>query len=155
MSESHPRDDAPVTGGCQCGATRYRLARAPRLAVLCHCRMCQRAFGSYAAPFGGVRTSSIAWTRGAPTFYRSSEAAERGFCAECGTPLIYARRGEEFTAIALGTLDDPERVRPAQAVGVESRLSFFHELASLPPTRTEDDVPADALERMRPLARPD
>ena len=38
-----------LTGGCQCGAVRYALLAAPSEPHLCHCRMCQKAFGSYFA----------------------------------------------------------------------------------------------------------
>ncbi len=34
-----------LTGGCQCGAVRFRAAHLGR-ASLCHCRMCQKAFGN-------------------------------------------------------------------------------------------------------------
>ncbi len=37
------------TGGCQCGAVRFACESLGR-ASLCHCRMCQKAFGSYFAP---------------------------------------------------------------------------------------------------------
>ena len=33
-----------ITGGCQCGAVRFRAAGLGR-ASLCHCRMCQKALG--------------------------------------------------------------------------------------------------------------
>ena len=44
-----------MTGGCQCGAVRYALMAEPTHASICHCRMCQKAFGNYIAPLAGVR----------------------------------------------------------------------------------------------------
>ena len=38
-----------MTGGCQCGAVRYALMSEPTHASICHCRMCQKAFGNYFA----------------------------------------------------------------------------------------------------------
>lgn len=141
-----------MTGGCQCGRVRYRLLEAPTNAHICHCRMCQRAFGSYFAPLAGVPRASLEWTAGAPAVYRSSQAAERGFFRDCGTPLFFAYVGRDRISVSLGSLDEPERAPPARAYGVEGRVSFFHELAALPGSRTEDDVPADMLERLRPTA---
>jgi hypothetical protein len=35
-----------VTGGCACGALRYRLASEPLFVHCCHCLNCQRQTGS-------------------------------------------------------------------------------------------------------------
>ncbi len=41
-----PPSEAPFTGGCQCGAVRFAVGRLGR-ASICHCRMCQKAFGGF------------------------------------------------------------------------------------------------------------
>jgi hypothetical protein len=91
--------------------------------------MCQKAFGS---PFAALVTvKALRWTRGAPSWFRSSEMARRGFCAACGTPLAYAGDGEPVE-IAVCALDDPSAVAPRSQSAVESRLPWFDSLASLP-----------------------
>jgi hypothetical protein len=40
---------ADLTGGCQCGAVRYRLEAAPRGSNLRHCRMRRKAGAGHAA----------------------------------------------------------------------------------------------------------
>ncbi len=35
-----------ASGGCQCGAVRFRGSRFGRSSI-CHCRMCQKAFGGF------------------------------------------------------------------------------------------------------------
>ena len=42
------------SGGCQCGAVRYHFTGALGRASICHCRMCQKAFGSFGAPLVSV-----------------------------------------------------------------------------------------------------
>ena len=124
-----------LTGGCQCGAVRYLLTAAPTGPSLCHCRMCQRAGGAPFMVFGGVALSQIEWT-GTPKTFASSTIAERGFCGECGTPLTYRVHGRDRVSVTLGSLDDPEAVRPVDQDGVESRLSWTRAALDLPEKRT-------------------
>ena len=81
------------TGGCQCGAVRYRLAASPEDMRLRHCRMCQKAMGNLFAALAPVRSQNLRWTRGLPAEYRSSSAAIRYFCAACSTPLGFRYKG--------------------------------------------------------------
>jgi hypothetical protein len=132
-----------LTGGCQCGAVRYALHAEPTGASICHCRMCQKAFGSFFAPLAGVPPEKFEVTRGTLSIFRSSEAAERGFCNNCGTPLTFHYVDRPRISISLGSLDQPERVVPETQYGIESRLSYFAKLSALPgDVTTEDDEPA-------------
>jgi hypothetical protein len=36
----------PQAGGCQCGALRYEITKAPQLVYTCHCTESQRLTGS-------------------------------------------------------------------------------------------------------------
>ena len=131
-----------LTGGCQCGAVRFRCDDLGR-ASICHCRMCQKAFGGHYGPL--VTAKGLVWTRGEPKRFRSSNLVRRGFCAECGTPLTYEPDGYLFTEVALGAFDDPAAIRPEIQVGVESRMPWFHELAGLPGRPPEQQAKAEAI----------
>ena len=68
-------DNRPVyTGGCQCGAVRFRVEGALGDASVCHCRMCQKASGNFYLPLVSVRGAKLDWTRGEPKRFRSSNA---------------------------------------------------------------------------------
>src|SRR5688572_5554144 len=110
-----------VTGGCQCGRVRYEAGIADDEAYLCHCRMCQRATGGFAAAFKNVKRAGVRWLNGEPDWYRSSPIAQRPFCSKCGTPLGFAFvEGSENIDLTLGSFDDPGRFRPVSHFGVES-----------------------------------
>ena len=143
------------TGGCQCGAVRYALYAEPSNPHLCHCRMCQKAFGSFFAPLAGVARGDLAWTRGAPAVFASSPIVERGFCAGCGTPLTFRFTDAERINVSIGSLDAPERMRPQAQLGVESRLPWFDALATLPHARTEDAMDDDRLAAIVSHQHPD
>jgi len=118
-----------LTGGCQCGAVRFRAGRLGRPSI-CHCRMCQKAFGSFFGPL--VTGHDVVWTRGAPKYFRSSNKAERGFCGDCGTPLTYKVDGQTTIELAIGALDRPELAAPRIQVNPADKLAFFDGLHDLP-----------------------
>jgi hypothetical protein len=90
------------TGGCQCGAVRFRIEGTLGEASICHCRMCQKAFGNFFAPLVDARHEDLAWTRGKPSYYASSDVVDRGFCSRCGTPLVFAYRDYPLIGLAIG-----------------------------------------------------
>ncbi len=103
--------DDQLTGGCRCGAIRYRVPATPLRASVCYCRMCQRASGGPFMAFMRHAASNVTWT-GQPAIFMSSTFVERGFCAVCGTPLTYRWVEGPNVSITLNSLDDPEAVRP-------------------------------------------
>lgn len=143
------------TGGCQCGAVRYTLYAEPTGASICHCRMCQKAVGGYFGAFAGVPPRDFAWTRGEPGVFRSSELVERGFCSDCGTPLMFRYVDRDRISVSLGSLDDPARVEPTHQYGIESRVPWLGELFDLPGVATGDAVPPERLARLASRQHPD
>jgi hypothetical protein len=137
MSDSKDRA-TDWTGGCQCGAVRYRLLTPPGHVSVCHCRMCQRASGQPLMAFASVKHEDLHWTRGRPAIFTSSNIAERGFCSACGTPLTWHRTESGSIGVTIGSLDDPEAARPVQQYGIESKLSWIAGLGALPGKSTED-----------------
>ena len=63
------------SGGCQCGAVRYALYAEPYGTHICHCRMCQKAFGAFYAPLTLIRYKDFAWTRSASVGRSDSQSA--------------------------------------------------------------------------------
>lgn len=117
----------PWSGGCQCGAVRFHVNAIGR-ASLCHCRMCQKAFGSV----GGllVTAKDMTWTRGAPAHFQSSNKVQRGFCSACGTPLTFEYDGKVDVAIA--TFDRAGELPPAVQMARGERLPYTDTLAAIP-----------------------
>jgi hypothetical protein len=114
-------DNKPIyTGGCQCGAVRFRIDGALGSASICHCRMCQKAFGNFYAPLVSVDEAKLEWTRGEPKRFRSSNHVQRGFCPECGTPLTY--EAPDGVALAIGAFDAPEEASLCERTCRSSRL---------------------------------
>ena len=127
-----------LTGGCQCGAVRYAWLEKPGHASVCYCRMCQKASGQPLMGFTGGSQEHLKWTRGAPSVFKSSNMAERGFCRDCGTPLTYAFAGTGRISVTINSLDDPEAMPPSKQYGIEGKVSWVEGIHSLPAQRSEE-----------------
>jgi len=128
------------TGGCLCGALRYEATVSESENWYCHCRMCQKATGSAVSTSAIIKKNQLRMLQGIPKFYLSSAAIERGFCANCGSPMFFRPIKEDWISILSGTLDDPEVAPPQGHYGVESRISWLRIVDDLEQECTEEDV---------------
>ena len=135
-------DQVKITGGCLCGAVRYEVTRLPNDSIhYCHCRMCQKALGALFGCFvrfsGPNIDDKFKFTREQPEYYKSSAWSERGFCPDCGTPLVI--RDLNGFAVTIGSLDHPEDFPPTGHSGIESQVPWLKIDDDLPRWKTEDD----------------
>ena len=136
MGESSGR-----TGGCLCGAVRYRMASEPFDAGYCHCRMCQRFSGAPAMVFASIAREDLIFERGEPVRSRSSDLGERWFCAECGSSLaMWVSYSPGTIDVAVTSLDELIDLPPQFHIWRESRVGWFDTIDALP--RHEQSRPA-------------
>lgn len=139
-----------LAGGCQCGAVRFATKLIGRPSI-CHCRMCQKAFGSFFGPL--VTSHDGYWSRGEPKWFQSSNLARRAFCGECGTPLAYETKfGLE---LAIGAFDEPGKVAPVIQVNLADKLDFVDHLDALPARDGPDDEWLDFMAGIHSNQHPD
>jgi len=148
-------DNRPqYSGGCQCGQVRFRVEGALGDASVCHCRMCQKAAGNFYLPLVSVGEAKLTWTRQEPKRFRSSSAAQRGFCADCGTPLTY--EAPDGVALTIASFDDPSTIAPAIQWGVEAKLPYVDAVHELPQEDTMGDLgSAPFLADLKSFQHPD
>jgi hypothetical protein len=128
-----------LTGGCLCGAVRYRCEPPARSATFCHCTSCRRAAGAHAVAWFTVPASRLVFTQGQPAIYRSSAPVRRGFCARCGTQLTYQHDSSaDEIDVTIGSLDEPDRVAPATHIWMEDAARW---------DRPNDGLPCHARSR--------
>lgn len=134
-----------VTGGCLCGRIRYEAEVFLRNGYICHCTICQKSTGQPAEITVPIKAGSLKYSGAEPKFYVSSEYGKRGFCAECGSRIVWqASRSEDdwLTNICVGSLDNPSKARPSSHIFINTQLPWYHICEDLPKF-AEDD--ADAL----------
>lgn len=154
---THSMDDPPIknlVGSCRCEVVRYRVpVMSGKIETInCHCKTCRKHSG---APFitratvpgspSGIHLKKDDRFRGAITT-RKGDAAERGFCINCGSAIWMRYLFEPDTLfIAMGTVDDIEGLKlgedwePSGNILVEEKAKWFD---------LEDGIPEYA--RFRP-----
>jgi len=133
------------TGGCMCGAVRYRLGSQPFDPGWCHCRTCQLTSGAPAMVFASVPIGDFHWTDGDSEVRRvdSSTFGHRLFCGRCGAPLLMrVNHQPETVDFSVATLDEPAAIAPGFHIFWSSRIAWFD---------TRDDLPRH--DRFRPDTR--
>jgi hypothetical protein len=117
-----------VTGGCLCGAVRYRIEAEPIATRTCWCRACQFiAAGS--ATVNVVFPSATVAIEGAlvehVTKADSGNRVHRRFCAKCGTPVTTQSEARpHLLSVRAGTLDDTERGKPELTIWISAAPSW-------------------------------
>lgn len=116
-----------LSGGCQCGAIRYRCTGQPLALYACHCNECRKQSGSAFGMSLQVPRESLAVTQGEPRFWtRPTDSGRRlkcAFCDNCGTRVWHEPDPPRGTAtIKAGSLDEPVDFSTAIHIWTASRL---------------------------------
>lgn len=135
----------PFHGGCTCGSLRYECDMAPVAMFNCHCRDCQRASGGTFVSVALVQHSAVRLLKGSPKYHRvigeSGRWTDRGFCADCGTPLF--AKGEVapgYLSIKPGSFDDSSWFKPTIDTWALHAPTWLHLDPDLPKTAQTPNV---------------
>jgi len=109
-----------VTGGCLCGAVRYRSTSQPIAVRSCWCRLCQYLAAGSATVNAAFLKADVIVT-GETTDYESvadsGNRMHRRFCPKCGTSMFSeAEARPHLIFVRAGTLDDPNTAAPSATI---------------------------------------
>ncbi|MDJ0825063.1 MAG: GFA family protein [Rhodobacter sp.] len=114
------------TGGCLCGAVRFRAVIENRDYGVCHCKMCQRWTGLALAGIMVQPDKIEIEGQDHVGTYRSSDIAVRCFCTRCGSPMWLCDLNEDGSPKAyelpLGVIDDPSGLTLHHEIFVDRRI---------------------------------
>ena len=125
-----------LTGGCLCGAVRYRVTAQPAATGLCYCQSCQKLSGS-GRMFNAMvaadalriegQTRAYAWTAD------SGSTVTTSFCPTCGSPLFGESSGfPGMMAFRVASLDDPSAIAPQMVVYTKRMPPWDHLIPGVP-----------------------
>jgi hypothetical protein len=118
-----------LTGGCACGAVRYRLASPPMFVNCCHCKDCQRQTGSAFVINAIIETARIELVSGKPVPVRVPTDSGRPHdiyrCPTCQVALWSDYGGRPaIRFMRVGTLDEPSALPPNAHIFTRSKLPW-------------------------------
>lgn len=128
--------DQGFSGGCLCGAVRYRSTAGPQVVGQCHCVDCRKSSGAdhcihLVVPADGFTVS------GEVKFYDrpadSGNIVARGFCPNCGSAVYSTNSGmPDMVFPRASSLDDLEIAKPQMIVYTSRAPSWAHVDPDLP-----------------------
>ncbi len=124
-----------ATGGCLCGAVRYRATGQPLSVIYCHCDSCRKHTGAPVVALAGYRRDQVSYSHGQPGLFEMADQIARAFCQQCGTPLTWEGDGGEhgpLLELHVGTMDEPARFEPECHIHHGERLPWFETVDHLP-----------------------
>jgi len=129
--------EAPLQGGCLCGAVRFQITAPFISAGYCHCTHCQRRTGTGSSANGRVPQEGFQLLQGEDQLraFQPPVGVPKLFCATCGSALFSGQPlSDEQVAVRLGALDRDPGIRPQFRQFVDSAASW-------------EPIPEDGLER--------
>jgi len=145
-----------LTGGCSCGAIRYRLRSAPMFVHCCHCKDCQRQTGSAFVLNALFEADRVEIVSGAPEGVTMPTESGRPHdiyrCRECRIALWSTYGGRpQIRFVRVGTLDEPSALPPDVHIYTRSKLPWVKLPESTPAFEAYYDSkllwPAESLAR--------
>ncbi|KAI1339287.1 glutathione-dependent formaldehyde-activating GFA [Xylariaceae sp. FL0016] len=121
-----------ITGGCLCGAIRYRVDFPKdhdflKSSGTCHCTQCRRQTGALFYAAHSVFLAHLTYLNPANTLtkYHATPGIERAFCGRCGSFLYWRNEAKEDMGLAVGSVD------PEFLVGGDGQAGFGFALANM------------------------
>jgi hypothetical protein len=150
-----------LDGRCTCSAVRYRMTSKPLFVHCCHCRWCQRETGTAFALNAMIEADRVVLLQGEPEGVDTPSNSGKGQkifrCAVCRVAVwsTYAGAGNAIRFVRVGTLEEPDRVKPDIHIFTSSKQPWV----VLPPDtpavpeyyESKRYWPAESLERRRVL----
>ena len=117
-----------VTGGCRCGAVRFKVPAEPAVQLLCHCPDCKHISGGPAYAAYVVPLDEFELTAGEVTAYdviaQSGQTNSRRFCPICGSRVYAEIHSMGMASVNGMALDNGEHFNPGTHYFVDTAPSW-------------------------------
>ena len=137
----------PMTGGCRCGAVRFRITALPIVTSACHCTGCQRMTASAYSLSAAFPEAAFVITQGEPVIGGlHGPEARHHHCDHCKS-WLFTRWGDMVNLRAT-MLDDPCWFEPFLETWTHEKLPWAstpaqHSFEEFPPMEAFGDLIAE------------
>lgn len=114
-----------LRGRCYCGSVAFTVPADSVGVVACHCSDCRRMHGNYNAMLAAPREAVVFEASETLHWYRSSDAARRGFCSVCGSRLFKDNLGSPRLMVSAGAIDGATGKRIIRNLWPESKGDWY------------------------------
>ena len=137
-------DSDTLNGHCLCGAVSVTVDQPSNTIEVCHCDMCRRWSGGPFFGLKGVKAEALLISGSEHVrSYKSSEWAERAFCARCGSGLWFHFLPGGTWSVMAGLFKLPVDFAVAKQIFVDERPDWAR-LAAASEEETGAQVIAEA-----------
>lgn len=130
-------------GGCLCGAVSFQVQGPLRDVVACHCSQCRRQSGHFFAATSVAEANLAVDGADNISWYRSSDAASRGFCRVCGSILFWKPEQGDHLGILAGAFDQPSGLRLTRHIFCADKGDYYDIADGLPQFARSDATTSD------------
>ena len=113
------------SGQCECGSVRFEVKNLGDTVTACHCSQCRRSSGHVWASANAKKEDYTFLSDDGLTWYKSSDWAERGFCANCGSSLFYRMTNQDQMSVGAGCLDVTVDLSMGRHIFVKDKGSYY------------------------------
>ena len=116
-----------VAGTCACGSIKFIFTLPVRWCTHCHCPSCRRHHGAAFVTWFGVASESFRLSgREHLKWHVCSEDSKRGFCGNCGSPLLFmSTRWPDEIHVARASLPGKVDIKPIAHIFFDRHVSWF------------------------------
>ena len=113
-----------ASGACVCGKVSFEAESIKITVGACHCATCRRWGGG---PLLAIDCGTKVSFTGDESvkIYDSSDWAERGFCASCGSHLFYRLKQQKLHIMPVGLFGDEIQFELDHQVFIDEKPDFY------------------------------
>jgi hypothetical protein len=112
-------------GKCLCEKVQFTATGPMRGVVYCHCTQCRRQSGHFFAATNVPNDALDVTGAEHVKWFKSSDEAERGFCANCGSILFWRIASRDYTSVMAGLFENPTDLKGEMHIFVADKGDYY------------------------------